>query len=173
MQEEGQYVMYIDADAFVVQQHQSLANLLFSDVDLHLADHGNGQGKWANVNTGVLILKNTKWSRMFMEQWWKAASDMPFRTEPFYEQSVLQHILQEGLYQTRVHSVVYPAHVFNTALDMSPQQQAQSFIMHMMSATKEERATQCSRVLKHMLDIHAAWLQLPATLALSKGVSRP
>ncbi len=157
MQEEGQYVVYLDADAFVMQQHQTLQHLLFSDIDLHVGDHGNKQGMWANVNTGVIILRNTRWSRVFLQQWWEAGSETAFAHSPYYEQTVLQHILQGGLYQTREHVAVYPAHVFNTALDLDLQDTSQRYIMHMMSATEEGRAAQCSSVLDRMLETEAAW----------------
>ena len=159
MQEDDQYVIYLDADAFVAQQHQTLGNLLFSDIDLHVGDHGNEQGMWANVNTGVIALRNTRWSRIFLQQWWEAGADSSFAQNPYYEQTVLQHILQEGLYQTREHAAVYPAHVFNTALDLDLQESSLRFVMHMMSATEEDRAAQCSSVLERMSNSQAAWCQ--------------
>ena len=163
MQEEGQYVLYLDADAFVVQQHQTLEGLMFSDIDLHVGDHGNEQGMWANVNTGVIILRNSRWSRMFLQQWWDVGAETEFSRNPYYEQTVLQHILQEGLYETREHVAVYPAHVFNTALDLDLEDSSQRFMMHMMSATKEGRAAQCSSVLEQMLDSQAAWCRTKET----------
>ncbi len=157
MQDEDQYVVYLDADAFVMQQHQTLHHLLFSDIDLHVGDHGNEQGMWANVNTGVIILRDTKWSRRFLQQWWEAGAETAFAHNAYYEQTVLQHILQGGLHQTREHVAVYPAHVFNTALDLDLQDSSQHFVMHMMSATAEGRATQCSSVLEQILNTQAAW----------------
>ena len=157
MQEEGQYVMYLDADAFIAQHHHALGGMLFSDIDLHISDHGNEQGNWANVNTGVLILRNTRWSRLFLQEWWKAGADTEFARKPFHEQTVLQHILQDGLFQAREHVAVYPAHVFNTALDLDVQDSSKSFVTHMMTATADERAAECSSALERKLASQAAW----------------
>lgn len=152
MVQEGQYVMYMDADAFVAHQEQDLESVLFPDIDFHVEDHGNREGKFANVNTGVLILKNTAWSRAFLQHWWDDASQSELLSEPFWEQTTLQYILQENLHESRQRTMVYPAYVFNTDLDPGSQDAAKSFIVHMMTATKEERVAQCSRFLEQLID---------------------
>ena len=84
--------------------------------------------------------------------WWDDASQSEFLSEPFWEQTTLQYILLENLHESRPRTMVYPAYVFNTDLDPGSQDAAKSFIVHMMTATKEERVAQCSRFLEQLMD---------------------
>ena len=151
-------VVYLDSDALIIQQHIDIQSLLRPDIDFHLADHGLGDKTWGKVNTGVLIFKNTEWSNKFLAHWWAAGADTPYISAPFHEQSVLQHVLEEGMFDCRQKTVVYPAHIFNTAIHPTSQDEtARGFILHMMGSPPEDRKAQCMRLLGYLRQAQVTW----------------
>ncbi len=88
-------VVWIDSDAiFNPSKHGvSLDRLLASREDALVCkdapplDHG--------VNTGVLIFKNTPWSREFLDRWWAMRVD-PAYESGFHEQAALNDMLKES-----------------------------------------------------------------------------
>lgn len=67
--EEGfDYVLWIDADALFVRFDENILNELKKNKDIYLVKHNiNGN---EIPNTGVWLIKNTKWSREFLEKVW-------------------------------------------------------------------------------------------------------
>lgn len=79
---EDHLFLYIDADAVInpTYQHvpvervaQSLDNVLQTSYDVYVGSDPPGVIPGRNesvINTGVMILRNTRWTRMFLQRWW-------------------------------------------------------------------------------------------------------
>lgn len=96
---EYSYIAWIDADAVVVDHSISLEQIIHNGEhkELILAENMNAGFL---VNAGVLLVKNSDWSRSFLRQVWEHTK---YQQSLFYEQSALLHILKqhrEGLFQT-------------------------------------------------------------------------
>jgi galactosyl transferase GMA12/MNN10 family len=61
------WVMWTDADTLVMNSHIRITDFLPADENKDLVV---GPGKGGGYNSGVWVLRNTAWSRSFLETWW-------------------------------------------------------------------------------------------------------
>lgn len=61
------YVLFLDIDAVFTKHHKKIENYIVKDFDLILAQDVS---QHSVANAGVIILKNTEWSKKFLDIWW-------------------------------------------------------------------------------------------------------
>jgi hypothetical protein len=67
---ELEYVLFLDIDAVVSNFDKNIEDYIDKDYDLVFA---KDYSEHSVVNAGVFILKNTEWSKEFLDLWWKSA----------------------------------------------------------------------------------------------------
>lgn len=75
------YIIWLDDDVFVNAMNEKIGNIIN-------ASHGKNiivardMGPTSNINNGIIILKNTTWTRTFLDEWWKRIlSDNDIRSD--------------------------------------------------------------------------------------------
>lgn len=66
-QHNPDYVLFLDADAVVVDYNQSIEDFIDENYDLVVSDD---IGAHSVANAGVLLLKNSEWTKKFLKTWW-------------------------------------------------------------------------------------------------------
>ena len=66
------YLLFLDADAIISDFNQKIENFIDPKYDLILAED---IGHHSDMNAGVILIKNTQWSKDFLEQWWKSGEE--------------------------------------------------------------------------------------------------
>jgi len=65
-----EYIMFLDIDACVVDFNQEIESYIDPDYDMIFTEDF---GHHSKMNGGVFIVKNTEWTRNFMNTWWYSA----------------------------------------------------------------------------------------------------
>lgn len=64
------YILFLDIDAIVSDSNQKIEDFIDDAYNLIFAED---VGNHSVANAGVFILKNTEWSRRFLQEWWDSA----------------------------------------------------------------------------------------------------
>jgi hypothetical protein len=66
-------VLWVDADAIFLDISKDIAELVRPDKDLYLVEHVYEQDEsWRSANTGVFLVRSTRWARRFLDRVWAA-----------------------------------------------------------------------------------------------------
>jgi hypothetical protein len=66
-------VLWIDADAIFLDISKDIAELVRPGKDLYLVEHLYEQDdSWRSANTGVFLVRSTRWARRFLDRVWAA-----------------------------------------------------------------------------------------------------
>ena len=67
------YVMFLDADAIVLNKNHYIEDFIIEGIDILAADdHGPSK-----LNAGVFIIKNTPWAKEYLQKWWDICDEFP------------------------------------------------------------------------------------------------
>lgn len=66
------YVLFLDIDAIISDPNQKIEDFIDDAYNLIFAED---VGHHSVANAGVFILKNTEWSRRFLQEWWDSADN--------------------------------------------------------------------------------------------------
>jgi hypothetical protein len=157
------YVFWIDADAAFQQLHQPLAGVLqremrqtdqflFSDDAPNRIPGDRAPG--LNPNTGAFAVRNSEWSRAFLAYWWNS----PFGLEQkaLHEQGAIGILLRRSTDLSSKIRVV-DAEVINSAygslpaISGMPRTPRNTFILHMMQQTSDDREAVFREVYDELL----------------------
>jgi hypothetical protein len=144
---KNDYVLWIDADAYFNNFDERIEKYFLANdeqlkKDFIISDdkpYGNGR-----VNSGVFLVKNTEWSRNFLQKIWHNAGD--YLKKNFYEQSVIGDYYNKNLLESQKHILILPT----TEINNSNPNSTTSFICHMMSKPAEYRIFFASRKLNSL-----------------------
>ena len=65
-------VLWIDADAIVVDSSKDIADVTRPGKDLYLVEHlWHESDDWRSANTGVFLIRSTDWGKAFLDTVWK------------------------------------------------------------------------------------------------------
>ena len=76
------YVLFLDIDAVVSDTNQRIEDFIDEAYDLILAED---VGHHSVANAGVILVKNTEWSRDFLNKWWDSAETYKGRDAKYLE----------------------------------------------------------------------------------------
>jgi len=96
------YVVWIDADTLIMNPEKKLEDFigaLMGDSDLMVAKD------WTRINSGVIFVKNTEWSKKFLEE---VYSKEEFIHDPDWDQKSLQYCYDNNILDSREHVHVLP-----------------------------------------------------------------
>jgi hypothetical protein len=67
------YVLFLDADAIVLNNNHRIEDFIVDGIDILAADdHGPSK-----LNAGVFIVKNTSWTKEYLQKWWDICKEYP------------------------------------------------------------------------------------------------
>jgi hypothetical protein len=146
------WIFWIDSDAFFLDFSKSLEEAIDinSKYDIHICQdvpHGFDE-TWGNVkrtNTGTFLIKNTLWSRRFINTLIKYKSDFSFK--PFHEQSIFDRYYLSNFNGEKEKIKLYELFAFN---GLSPWHRADSYIIHLMGRTREEKEWCINEISKYI-----------------------
>jgi len=100
------YLIWVDADAFFYPNAGNILSVINDNpaVDFIFSkDIGN-----QNINSGIFIVKNTAYSKIFLEKW--AYDEQLYKNNPFpgwWDQGVLIDMFNQNLLNIKEHSIEY------------------------------------------------------------------
>jgi hypothetical protein len=125
-----EWAFWIDSDAIFNVQRIGLETFAIDGPDMCVCS----DVAWRlGVNTGAILVRNTQWSRDFLDAWWARANSSRFANVKAHEQSELNAMLSENVLECRVNNriAVFPATTFNGAHWMpNPNER---FVLHYMA----------------------------------------
>jgi hypothetical protein len=84
-------VLWVDADAIFLDISKDIAELVHSDKDLYLVEHVYEQDEsWRSANTGVFLVRSTRWARRFLDRVWAAEQ---YIDHPWWENAAVLDLL--------------------------------------------------------------------------------
>jgi len=91
------YVLFLDIDAVFSTDNRKIEEFIDDSFDIRMTqDHGPSL-----VNAGVMLLKNSEWSKTFVNGWWDICEEFPrFKTGLWHDQTCIQ-LLYERIDKTR------------------------------------------------------------------------
>jgi len=63
------YILFLDADAIISNFNQNIEDFIDSDYNMIFAED---IGSHSSMNTGVFLVKNSEWSKNFLNTWWES-----------------------------------------------------------------------------------------------------
>ncbi len=141
-----EYVVWIDADThimnfdlkledFITRLSENRDILLASDVQM--------------INSGVMFIKNTEWSRKFFQVLWNQTD---FLNHPNWEQGAIIHMYNTNIIDTKNHITVLPPYMqteFNSYYNLYYHNQ---FLIHLAGNAQDSGASIDDGRLKSMMD---------------------
>jgi hypothetical protein len=134
-------LFWIDSDAvFNPARHRQSLEWLFSrpgDI-VGCADRPNGD---SFINTGTLFVKDTPIAKRMLDAWWSMRDDPEYDDFP-YEQQALEDLATAHPTAIRAR----PADEFNSVYGDLRDGKRDSFVLHFMSYSAEERASEFAKL---------------------------
>lgn len=65
-----EYVLFLDADAILVNRNIKIEDFIDENYEIIFAEDIGGTSSHSAMNAGAFIIKNTNFSKDFLEQWW-------------------------------------------------------------------------------------------------------
>jgi hypothetical protein len=129
-------VFWIDSDAIFNVQRMELGEFAIKGADICIC----ADVPWRlGVNTGTMLVRNTQWSRDFLDSWWSRANSSAFANVKAHEQSEFGRMLSEDISSCRTGGKValFPSTAFNGAHWLpNPHER---FVLHYMNTDKDFR----------------------------------
>ena len=84
-------VLWVDADAIFLDISKDIGDLVRPGKDLYLVEHVYEQDEsWRSANTGVFLVRSTRWSRRFLDRVWAAEQ---YVDHPWWENAAVLDLL--------------------------------------------------------------------------------
>ncbi len=94
-----EWVLWLDADAIVVDLEADIAGVIEPGKDLYLVEHEWGDEPQRPPNSGVFLIRATDWSRRLLDRMW-ASEHLTFH--PWWDNAALMEILGYDLEPARL-----------------------------------------------------------------------
>lgn len=86
-----EFVLWTDADSVMLRQDVDILSEVRPDKDIYLVEHDHPAFPTSKVpNTGVMLVRNTAWSRAFFDRVWNATE---YENHPWWENAAVIDIL--------------------------------------------------------------------------------
>ena len=129
------YIFWIDSDAFFNNQNIQLENFI-TTYDMYICDDlpNNLPGQHCIVNTGTMLIKNTKYMQDFFNIWLNY--DGPYNYKPYHEQTILDYMIKNNIFNCKNKIKIHKANIFNSIIYKFNND---DFIIHMMGMDEQSR----------------------------------
>jgi hypothetical protein len=133
------YLFWMDADAVVSRFDISLEKFIrqMPDKDI-LACDDRPMGS-SIVNAGTILVKNSTWSKKFLDSWWERGLQKKYNAEGLTDQWALSDLYAENEQQVQDHLHVFPTKSFNSIFPGQNTHQSDDFILHLMATSNNVR----------------------------------
>ena len=146
----SEYVCWIDSDACFIDFTSKLADFCQSGKDLVIAGHDFGfdlmgerlryrvNGSPCGLNGGVMLVRNSAWTRIFLDEWWQRCVRGDKIPTSFWEQGHLQNMFLFNTLNIQQHTdLVVPCSRLNRCDDNHTN--ICEFILHLWGTSTEVR----------------------------------
>jgi hypothetical protein len=133
MKENYDYILWIDSDAYF-NDHSKKLNEIFDfegNYNIHISSD-KPYGIY-NVNTGIMLIKNTIWSKKFLQRIWDC-DDEDYLYKAYHEQTIFDNLYIDNEMDAKNNVKIYDSYIFNNNNPTS-----NSFIIHMMQSPEYVR----------------------------------
>lgn len=129
------YIFWIDSDAFF-NNHDIKLEQFITSYDMYICDDlpNNIPGQHCLVNTGTMLIKNTKYMQDFINIWLNY--DGPYNYQPYHEQTVLDYMIKNNIFNCKTKIKIYSTTTFNSVIY---EFHDNDFIIHMMGLDEQSR----------------------------------
>jgi len=118
------YVLFLDADAIVINNHHKIESFILNDIDI-VATEDYGPSK---LNAGVLLLKNSDWSKKFLNDWWNICEEyQQYKTGLWHDQTCF------GLLMDRIENLGNHIRIIDNRILNSRTSNGECFVFHAFS----------------------------------------
>ena len=114
------YLIWIDADAFFFPDANNIVDVINNNSDFNFIFSNDITG--LNVNTGILIVKNSQYSKEFLERW--AYDDSLFENNTYphwWDQGVLIDMINNNLLDIKNNSICIDYGILQSFIQMNSQ----------------------------------------------------
>ncbi len=126
------YVLFLDADAVVMNNHHRIESFIQDSADVVVTeDYGPSK-----LNAGVLLFKNTQWSKKFIQDWWNICEEYPqYKTGLWHDQTCF------GLLMDRTENLQHHIRVIDNRILNSRYANGECFVFHAFSYGMHQNRT--------------------------------
>ena len=115
------FILFVDADAVVLNDNHSIEDFIIDGLDI-VATEDYGPSK---LNAGVLLIKNTAWSKDFLNKWWEICEEYPqYKTGLWHDQTCF------GLLMDRTSDLTSHIKIINPNILNARAESKECFIFH-------------------------------------------
>lgn len=155
------YIMWIDSDACFINFEKKLTELIIDDKDFYIGGNIYGfdmdgnkikpiiNNLPAGINAGVFIIKNSEWSKKFLDLWIHQCIN--YLDCVHREQGILQKLLCDNILDIQNHiKLIVPAYEINredTDLKLEEKWDRCDFILHLWGSTPKYRFEVFSEII--------------------------
>lgn len=174
--EEIEYIMWIDADAIVLNMDFAIESLMLNYIESDLI--ASADIRMGFINTGTMIIRNTIWMRRFILNWWNIADKKKVCDQDAFDMlyslyaanksctlSIDCHKDDSKLIHSKIS--ILPMNVINSHPPVMTHQNINDPIMHLMGEITELRKVVFKRAFDNICMTH-----FNITVPVQLGVSR-
>ena len=139
-----EWVLFVDCDTLLTNDNIKIENFIKDEKDLYISKDING------INAGVMLIKNSEWSKIFLDHCWNIDKNDPIYHEPGFswnitqaeQRAIIVMIKKFGLDKVEfLPQNIFNAYIYNTWNLQYPQGEwnKNSFILHAPGCSLKQR----------------------------------
>jgi hypothetical protein len=129
-----EYLIWVDADLVMIDFDYKLSHLIDKYPNADIIISAERHAETGVANTGSFILKNTKWSRTFLKEWWDNYDHKKAHDQIFFDK------LYKSKYPDVInHIVILPSDEINSTPPATIYQKSNNAVLHLMGQKNELR----------------------------------
>ena len=133
------YVIWIDSDAFFRKNNSILLENIINKYNKEIIfseDINNGEKHNSIINSGIIILKNTEYTKKILDYWSKKECFDKRIDREFEDQGCIRYTHKENIYNLKDRSIILP---FGELQTFKEDEHNNSLIIHLAGIGKEKR----------------------------------
>jgi hypothetical protein len=141
------YIVWLDSDLIFLDLGLSLRDVVDAYPESDMIMSADKDLSLGVANTGLVIVKNTAWSRSFLNLWWNS-----YNKSLGMDQHVLTKLWESGQPDIQNHITILRQDALNSAFPSWLKQQPYNQVLHLAGANKEMRQRAFQYGLKQICD---------------------
>ena len=127
-----EYVLFLDADAVVLNEGYRIEEFIQDGYDIVVTeDYGPSR-----MNAGVLLLKNTEWTKFFLKKWWESGNEFPYYRDALWHDQTCFGFLLDSVEESGKHIKIIDHSILN-----GRDQNNKCFVFHAFSYGLQKNRT--------------------------------
>lgn len=123
------YVMWIDADLIFLDMNLRIEQIAASYPKAHILISAENHGSTTLVNSGSILIKNSKWSKKFLSSWWSWSSRKHYSDQEQFDMLYHARRKEDRLDE---YIAVLPPDAINSDPPASTNQKDHNQVLHLM-----------------------------------------